>query len=102
MRHLEGGIVSGSLKASSGLPCLTNSGALSPRQTLCGLRGFHLFGVFAEPSVAIAPCTVMECCLSSTNVCCVPFPSFEDRSLQGAAIRKTQLPRQVPHTIHRG
>ncbi len=66
---------------------------------LCGLRGFHLFRVFAEPRFAIAPRTVMEGRLRSTDVCCVAFPSFEDRSLQGASIGKAQLPRQVTDTI---
>src|SRR4026208_503622 len=67
--------------------------------TLCCLRGFHLFGIFAEPRFAIAPRTVMECRLGSNNVCCVAFPSFQDWSLQSPSVRKAQLPRQVPDTI---
>src|SRR2546426_10096341 len=67
---------------------------------LCGLR-FHIFGVCAEARFAVAPRAVMERRLSSTNVCFVPFPSFEYRSLQGAAIGKAQLPRQVRESIHR-
>src|SRR5262249_20484778 len=72
-----------------------------PAPRSCSLRGFHLFAVFAEPRFAVAPCTMMECRLSSIDVCCVPFPSFEDRSLQGPAIGKAQLPWQIFHTIHR-
>src|SRR5262249_53902167 len=55
---------------------------------LCSLRGFHLFGVFAEPRLAVAPRTVMECRLSGTDVCCVPFPGFEDWRLQGTPVGK--------------
>src|SRR5262249_32009609 len=87
--------------AAPGPACLTNNGARLMRQTSCCFRGFHISGVFAKPRFAVAPRTMMECRLSSTNVCCVPFPGFEDRSLQGASIGKAQLPRQIPHTIHR-
>src|SRR5262245_51091115 len=63
--------------------------AVSPiRRQLSGLRGFHFFGVFAEPRFAVAPRTMMERRLSSTDVCCVPFPGFQDRSLQGTPVGK--------------
>src|SRR5439155_25543914 len=89
------------LPASAGILCLTNVAACFLRQALRGLRGFHILAVLAEARFAVAPRTVMECRLSSTDVGCVPFPSFEHRRLQGPPIGKTQLPRQVPHTIHR-
>src|SRR6266480_5778525 len=74
---------------------------VNPIRHLCRLRSLHLFCVFAVTRVAVAPRAVMERRLSSTDVCCVPFPSFEYRSLQGASVGKAQLPGQVCDTIHR-
>src|SRR5207237_8923846 len=68
---------------------------------LCRLRSLHLFGVFAVTRVAVAPCTVMERLLRSSNLRAVAFPRLKHRSLQGAPIGKAQLPRQVRDTIHR-
>src|SRR5690349_18802130 len=73
----------------AGLLCPGNACAPSQSETSCGLCGFHVFGVFAEPRLAIAPGTVMEGGLSSTDVRCIAFPSLEHWSLQCAAVGKT-------------
>src|SRR6266487_4876529 len=66
----------------------------------CGFRCLHVSGVFAEARFAVAPGTMMEGLLRSSYVRHLAFPRFEHGSLQGAAVRKTQLPRQTLQTIH--
>src|SRR6266480_2581333 len=66
----------------------------------CRLRGFHVFGVFAEPGLAVARGAMMKRLLGSSDIRRLAFPSFKHRRLQSAPEGKTQLPRQVRQTIH--
>src|SRR5205085_7983104 len=47
----------------------------------CRLRGFHVFGVFAEPGLAVAQSAVMECPLRVGDIRRLAFPCFEYGSL---------------------
>jgi hypothetical protein len=46
-----------------------------------GLRRFYFFSVFAEPSFAVAPGTVMKRLLRTGHIRRIALPSFEHRSL---------------------
>jgi len=48
---------------------------------LCGLGGFHVFGVFTEARFAIAPGPVMERLLRFCHVRLIAFPGFKHGSL---------------------
>src|SRR5215510_11189512 len=84
---------------SSGFSILTVESCISRSSGSGGLR-FHFFGIFAEPSRAVAFRAVKKSLLRFGYIGGLALPRLHHRILQSPRVRKTHLPRVRSHGVH--